>query len=709
MSRSAAARHREPQIFQTGAEEVVFRNVQADPDSGPLSRYGDDAWLLHPMAQKLTSDPLKIDFATLPSSYRDTGKRLVWTFINERTPMDALSRPTAIRDRLAAGSILTIFHDIRMFLKWLDARAITDLRSVTPGDYRAYASYVAGRSVTRDVKGRQLFSVTRIWLIAPYLPPEDRMLRPTWEDIAAQEDRIDSVIGPANWTGENKRLPVHPQSMSALLLAALRFIEVFRDDILDAVADKARMQSQIPLHQEPEHVKRANAYLHRLKASGGSLPGMRGTNPKPPNDINLAIQYLAATLGITKDQAASMGNRGLAIRLGTPMPTTITGLVDGEPWCSAIDYYEVEQMRHMLMVACFIVVAYLSGMRVEECRALRRGSCTATRPEPDMPPHFEIRGLSFKDALDEDGNAIPGGVERETPWIVLEPVAKAIATAEAMHSSGYVFTRGLFRAQKQEELEPPLAQAARDSIRSFVDWWNAYCQTNGNTRDVIPPDPDGAIVPARFRRTLAWFIYRVPGGRIALGLQYGHLRGYTSDAYGSRVASGLRDVFPMEEALAVAESLHEAARRLDAGEQVSGPASSRYVNGVRIFQQTFGGSYLTTRQMAALRRDPRLRIYDNPSRALACVYDQTKALCHPDRDRGRADVTRTPDMSRCRDNCGNTARTDTHAELLQAEIGNLREEAENPLTPEPIRVRLLARIVRRENELQVHAEQRSVS
>lgn len=64
----------------------------------------------------------------------------------------------------------------------------------------------------------------------------------------------------------------------------------------------------------------------------------------------------------------------------------------------------------------------------------------------------------------------------------------------------------------------------------------------------IPDDPAGPITMRRFRRTLAWFIYRRPAGRISLGIQYGHLLGVTSDGYGSRVSTGLRDLFPMEEA-----------------------------------------------------------------------------------------------------------------------------------------------------------------
>jgi hypothetical protein len=328
--------------------------------------------------------------------------------------------------------------------------------------------------------------------------------------------------------------------------------------------------------------------------------------------------------------------------------------------------------------------------------------------ELDTPAHYEIRGLSFKDAHDQDGNTIPGGRERENPWLVVEPVAKAIAMAEAVHDGPYVFTDAHFRTRGGGATDRPIStELAGDCITGFVDWWNAYCSRVGRSHETIPADPEGQITPVRLRRTLAWFIYRIPGGRIALGLQYGHLRGYTSDGYGSRVTHSLRDVFPMEEALSAAETMQDAVRRLDTGERVSGPAAARYISGAREFQRTFDGTYMTLGQMAALRRNPVFRIYDNPERALACVYDQTTALCHPERTPGQADTTaRTPDMTRCRDNCPNGARTDSHAAMLWREVEHLREEADSPLTPEPIRERLLARIIRCETQLETHERTR---
>ncbi|MGN9758829.1 hypothetical protein [Streptomyces sp. SD31] len=55
-------------------------------------------------------------------------------------------------------------------------------------------------------------------------------------------------------------------------------------------------------------------------------------------------------------------------------------------------------------------------------------------------------------------------------------------------------------------------------IKAFIDWANATATRLGRPHELIPADPHGPITLRRLRRTVAWFVYRRPGGRIALGL-----------------------------------------------------------------------------------------------------------------------------------------------------------------------------------------------
>jgi hypothetical protein len=231
----------------------------------------------------------------------------------------------------------------------------------------------------------------------------------------------------------------------------------------------------------------------------------------------------------------------------------------------------------------------------------------------------------------------------------------------------------------------------RDRITDFIKWCNQQAERLERAHESIPEDSEGQVTERRFRRTLAWFVYRKPGGRIALGVQYGHLRGHTTDGYGSRVSSGLRDVFPMEEALAAAEFLQGAYDRLEAGEAVTGPAAKRYTEGIQLYNNKFGGRYLTNRQAAALRSNPKLRIYDSEEQFVTCCYDQSKALCHPQR-RTAGGIEQTPDVTNCRPNCGNIARTDSNIARAEAAVSLHKSEIDHPTTPVPMRARLEQRV-----------------
>ena len=66
--------------------------------------------------------------------------------------------------------------------------------------------------------------------------------------------------------------------------------------------------------------------------------------------------------------------------------------------------------------------------------------------------------------------------------------------------------------------------------------------------------------PSLARRLVA----RLPGGRIALALQYGHLRTGTGDGYANRARHGLRRVLDIETARATADYLQDLADRIGA-------------------------------------------------------------------------------------------------------------------------------------------------
>ena len=170
---------------------------------------------------------------------------------------------------------------------------------------------------------------------------------------------------------------------------------------------------------------------------------------------------------------------------------------------------------------------------------------------------------------------------------------------------------------------------------------------------------------------------------------------------GSRVRSGIGNVFQIEEAAAIRDNLEAAAERYAAGERVSGSAGDRYIAGMAQYTEDYKGRYLTRSEMIAMSTNPNLRIYDNGQQFLACCYDASQALCHPDRG---LDIEGSPDLAACRPECANVARTDTHIAALEDEVRRLEEERLLPQTPKPWRIRLLQRIRRFNKIIARHPE-----
>lgn len=579
-------------------------------------RFEDDVWDVTPLSGRPGVRWLKMSFDATPAHLRDDLKHFIYLLLTTDTPLDRFDRAVPARRRLTPSTVTCIWRDLQPFIKWFTSTSKSSLDQLDDHDFRDYAKLVQAEPVVQGVRGRRLFAVTRLWLYAPYLRQPVRLRQPFWES-----EGIEEVLGRSEWTAENKSLPVHPMTMSALLVWCLRILE-------DAPVLVAR---------------------HSM----------------------------------------------------TDSPTRLDAGVEGTlRWVSAATGERMHSARRLVACAAFVVVSYLTGMRADEVLALQRGCCT-----PTSGAGFAIRGLTFKSAI-ENGRSIPAGVERDHPWMAIKPVADAIAVMEALHPADLLFPAGiLLRAPRiTPDVTWTVPVAERSAAFKFLQRWaNTRAAELNRPQDVIPADPDGNITLRRLRRTLAWFIYRRPRGRVALGIQYGHLHAATTDGYGSRVSVGLRDLFPIEEALALGDTLSQAADELQTGPTVSGPAATRYQAALTEFSHRYGGLTLTARQAADLAANPDLRIYDGPEQSLACCFDPRKALCRRTTPGSRPSTT--PDLTACDSRCVNIARTDRHIEVITAEIHQLRDEIVSPLTPEPIRPRLELRADRHQAIVDAHRKE----
>jgi integrase len=232
--------------------------------------------------------------------------------------------------------------------------------------------------------------------------------------------------------------------------------------------------------------------------------------------------------GLKQRFAPMVAAAGLPVADACCLDTPITGRVDGVPWRRRrIAYHEAEPLARHLTTACYVVIAYLSGMRPGEALTLRRGCVRHDQPAG----LWLLRGRAWKGAVDQTGAKLAEGAERADPWVVIEPVARAVGVLEGLHEQPLLFPATLFTGRRAAQLARGRHGKARTTldittdISRFIEWVNASCQASGRPGERIPPDPSGRpLAPSRLRRTLAWFIVHRPRGLVAGAIQYGHVQ-----------------------------------------------------------------------------------------------------------------------------------------------------------------------------------------
>lgn len=679
-----------------------------------LSRYGDATWDLVPLSRRQHEPARQINWDLFPVPLRASFKHAGWALINLPTPDTLLERAATCRARQPGTAVIasTAEHWCR-YAAWLAGQSITSLADVDAACHGQWAAHVARLRVANRTRGQALNAVSVLWGIAPQLPAADRVPMPPWE-----AEGLRHYLPPEEGRNENDTAPVHPAVMSPLLTWALRFTEDFSADILAALAEHERLRSRISARHNPDAAPRLTALLDEHARTGTLLPGemVKGRDCA-------AVSYLAGKTGASITQAGNALRRArLPAGSTAPLGTRVTGQLRGKPWTGPISYHQAPALALRLSAACLIVVAYLSGLRPAEILHLQPGSCPAPDDDGTGTIRYRLHGLKFKAARNHDGTPATDGEPRQ--WTVIPPVRTAIGILEQLTATSHLFplrppwlngaprplrrrpeaSPGTSRGRRRRTGQVITTGAANARIAEFITWVNACAREHGLDSETIPDDPDGPVTLKRFRRTIAWHIARLPGGTVALAIQYGHLRTLTSEGYSGRSRHGLRDLLDLETARAMAGYLQDVSDSLDSGGGVSGPAARRLADAARHAANRYEGLFLSPRQARALLADPALQVHDSPGAFLACNYDPARALCHP--GRGASSTAGHPALDRCDPACANIARTDEHITALTAEIARLRTESASPLLPGPIRQRLASRALALEKIAERHARTR---
>jgi integrase len=684
--------HPDQQLPQPRPQTLVLANRPLRPgtDMSGLSVFADDRWVLTPAIFEDHHPATSLNLALLPPRFTAAAKHYLWQQINHPEPPGLRGLPAR---RPAVGSIPGRFRTLAVFLHWLDTRRIRRIADVTAADLDAYLGDQQVAEVSAKMVADRIHEVWRLWAWRHLLPADHRLPdEPPW-----QGDDAAATLGRRRDGPENRTPRIHPATMDRLLGWALRFVDVFADDILAAGraylvlqqrCERARRRGEHPRRGRSELRSDLQALLEELRVTGEPLPG----RILPDGRRAVAWTHLARMLDCYQHALRPLRPiieaAGIPIADAVYLRTPITGRLDGRPWRDQpIAYHDAERLLQHLSTACFVVIAYLSGMRPGEVLTLRRG-CVRYDPAVGL---WLLHGRKWKGAVDEHGAKLAEGEERADPWVVVEPVARAVAVLERLHEQPLLFPTVLFTNHKAairagERLGKARAtQPIRHDMARFVAWVNDYCTATGRHAERIPPDPAGrALVPSRLRRTLAWFIVRRPRGLIAGAIQYGHVKVQITLGYSGTYDSGFPDEHAFETWLLRLEQLSEAEQRLTNGEHVSGPAAPAYRERTHQANHKFAGRALTsTRQARTLLANPALQVF--PAKGMTCVFDPAKAKC---RLKATGDDTRrTPDLEDCQPGCQNIARTDRDIAELQTRAAELAALVDDPLGPEPLRRR----------------------
>ncbi|KOU76770.1 hypothetical protein ADK57_04460 [Streptomyces sp. MMG1533] len=648
------------------------RRLRSGVRRSDTSRLRDDVWRLSPALHQRQQSALILNFLAIPVRFRPTVKLLFYALLN--------TKPPAGQQRLEMVTIHGYFQAFKEFLDWLDSRPYGRFNSLTPDDLRQFQRHLQATVSSAGQRANHRRSVRLLWTWREHLADDHLALDPE----RLEDDWHEGKSRVRKRENANPRIP--EQVVSPLVIWSLRFVDDFADDILAAQDEWLALQKKTRRDSQTGQGarRRLAALMRRYREERRPLPGGTGGQ----HGIN--IRHLAREVDCDRQtlmapaswELIEQARRDVGVDDSTYLRTEIRGLLDGESWLRRISYDEdLAVLVRILTAASYTLVAYLSGMRDSEVKHLRRGCLTIAADRTGKITRSKITSMAFK------GEGTPLGVE--ATWVVGRPVARAVEVLERLQPKRqrwlFAIPPSSHTHNKPRSTGAKTTKATNNDLNLLVTWINDYCRRHGRTDHV----PDVSKRPwrlstAQFRRTLAWFIGRRPGGSIAGAIQYRHLSVQMFEGYAGTSKAGFRAEAQQEALLARGEGLSLMVDRHE-HERLRGPSADE----ARVRLDRFGdrvrflGKTPDDGQMRKLmeRNDP--QIY--PGRFVTCTDNANRRLC---RLPGEADTT--PDPGQCKPlACRNVALTDSN---IQAWLQRLAEQdarlrAADALAPR-VRVRL---------------------
>jgi hypothetical protein len=675
--------------------------------------YGDPKWRLDLMSSNPARASITIYFKPVPNQpgrykasvppdgWTEVSKRYAYLLINEPAPKQYTQRDRSTAVKWIANSTIKLaVNDLYPLFWWLNERGVIHAADVSTTTLSAYRKHVLGLDVKAGRHFQLLSAVERFVYAAPMLLEDDRLAQPSWT--------ASDVVRPGATPVPGSAREVHdPALFGPLLSVAEGMVRVMALDIFSA-QQRVRESPQgqlITNHAEAERVLMGYA-------DQGGIPAIRYGD-----GLRLDRVALVALHGIAGDTLSQVLNkRGLKGQLNlnraVRVPTPVRGLIADQPWCDGVPWSEAaydggRSLLLHLQAACFVVLAYYSGARPEELRALPIDCLVVIPPRRDGGPILNlIEGRKFKQQRDEDDAANDDGVTAR--WTTIGPGVDAARVAAEVARRLFNDPTHLFPSE--DGTGAVAHKTMEDRVERLITWINATGEREGWPTAYRVPTArvDRLRGLAGFRRTVGPFQRDQNDGAEVLRQQYQHASEVMGDGYASTAQKGYTKLLTRERREEHERLMRQVANDLVAGAGVSGPAARRLI-AAAAEEEPLRAVFLGEREardVADEHRTEGLPVHDNPNAYSLCVFDLRTAKCL-DPDIGPDDdPALVPDRGACQEDCGNHARTDRQVADLQAEVDRHRREAASPLINEPMATRRRAVADRLQRDVDQHERAR---
>ncbi|MFG1858926.1 site-specific integrase [Actinomadura geliboluensis] len=670
--------------------------LRAGFDLTETQRFVGMRWDCQPAVHQQHIRKMTLRFDTVATRYQIVAKEIICCYMAMPLP--------AGEERVSLATIRTQLSGLRKFFKWLSERpGQPTLADLTVADLADYLKFLKQDGNKKGHLPRSLAAVRRIWLFRGSLPGDRLLIDPAQVEGWSQKSKR---------RRENLRGRIPEEVLAPLIVWATRFVDEFAPDILAVAREWAQLRANEGSLRLTGHRPDLGPALEGLMAEhvarSWPLPGHRGS-------IN--TRHLARTLKASRS-VLDRNPRYLGLIDATAQVVGVDArsyfytepavLLDGERWIDRISTehgdYSLPALARNLQLAAYTLIAFYSGMRDSEVKHLKRGCLEAKRDESGNVYRWKVNSLAFKSELDETG--VPAS------WVVGAPAARAVTVLEALQGEDVelLFQALPYGAGWRDGLAGRALTSTSTNIglNRFSGWVDRYCAQRGRLDGI--PKVGGRpfkLMTSQFRRTLAWFVARQPGGAIAGAIQYRHLSIQMFEGYAGTSDSGFRAEVESEQALARGEQLMDLTDT-HRHEGIAGPGAAEAVRRLEEFGHRtagFAGTVVTDKnrlKRIMTRNDP--GIY--PSKYVTCVHQHSKALCEKKAELSGKIV---PDLGDCKPLlCQNTALTPANIVSWEDEIARIdRQLARRPALPPLLQHNLTGRKTDIEVFLARHAREKA--